>query len=154
MPETRSRLREAGGEAVRKELSQLLLRELWEPIPSTECLTQTPIPSQIFLRDKRDTLGRLVKVKVAGGHCRSTSSVATEALLTTIGIAATLNHSIAAMDVEAAYLEVDIGQDQEDQRHPFRTLQTGTMVLRLWIMDLWIYRLWITDYERKSNGIS
>jgi hypothetical protein len=107
---------------VRKELKQLLEHEVWTPVHANTATSSTPLPSQLFLRDKRDSSGALVKVKarfVAGGHRQirdkenhASPTVANEALLTTVAIAASLSHNVASIDVEAAYLEVDIDREQ------------------------------------------
>jgi hypothetical protein len=109
---------DADVDAVRKEISQLLRRKVWTPLHAAEKAPRAVIPSQLFLRDKRDAAGSLLKVKgrlVAGGHrqardgeSNASPTIATEALLTLVGVAASRNHHVAAIDVEAAYLEVDM----------------------------------------------
>jgi hypothetical protein len=110
-----------GLEAVRRELGQLLRRRVWTPVPRGTRTSSAPLPCQLFLREKVDAEGRVIRVKgrlVAGGHRQyrgtddhASPTVATEALLTIIGIAGAQGHDFASMDVEAAYLEVDIDRE-------------------------------------------
>jgi hypothetical protein len=110
-----------GREAAVKEIRQLMEKRVFEMIPADVPAGRT-IPSQLFLREKRDAQGTITKIKgrlVAGGHRQlrnaeadnSSPTISTEALLTVVAVAATKGHKMAAIDVEGAYLECDIDED-------------------------------------------
>jgi hypothetical protein len=109
---------EPGRDAITKELQQLLSRGVWTPIAANESPKASPLPSKIFLKEKFDADGNRIKTKarlVAGGHRQergvedySSPTVTTEALMTVLAISAAKGHSLASIDVEAAYLEVNI----------------------------------------------
>jgi hypothetical protein len=111
---------EAGRQAALVEIRQMLNKGVFHMIdPYASVRT---IPSQLFLKQKRDANGVNTKVKgrlVAGGHKQlrdisddvSSPTVSTEALLLVAAVSAAKGHRIATVDVEAAFLECDIDSE-------------------------------------------
>jgi hypothetical protein len=111
---------QAGREAAVNEIDQLLRKQVFEMLePHVLC---RHIPSQLFLKEKRDANGNIVKIKgrlVAGGHRQtrfpnedtSSPTVSTEGLLTVVAVSAAKRHQLASVDVEGAYLECDIDRE-------------------------------------------
>ena len=77
-------------EAVRKELQQMLDKEVWEPVHSMDIDKKSKIiPSMLFLKEKYNPEGQFEKLKarlVAGGH-RQNLTLYTEEEISSLTIA-------------------------------------------------------------------
>jgi hypothetical protein len=112
---------EAERAAVVKEMSQMLRRRVWTPVPADIEPPDRALPSQAFIKVKEDADGRPTETKallVVGGHKQergdedySSPTVSTEGLMTVLALPAAKRHVIASIDVEAAFLEIDIDRD-------------------------------------------
>jgi hypothetical protein len=109
-----------GRDAAMKEINQLLGKRVFEPV--SPHVKVACIPSKLFLKEKRNAAGEVIKVKgrlVAGGHRQlrggdddnSSPTVSTEGLLTVLAVSASKGHVLRTVDVEGAYLECDMPSD-------------------------------------------
>jgi hypothetical protein len=106
-----------GRDAAMKEINQLLDKMVFEPV--SPHVKVACIPSKLFLKEKRNAAGEVIKVKgrlVAGGHRQlrggdddtSSPTVSTEGLL---AVSAAKGHVLRTVDVEGAYLECDMSSN-------------------------------------------
>lgn len=106
--------------SIKAEIQQMLEKKVWTPIRKEE-IDVMVIPSKMFLKEKRDPNGALIKIKarlVAGGHLqnreehRDTSSptLSYPSLLIISLLAAKYGHRVVTVDITGAYLNADMDE--------------------------------------------
>ena len=114
-------------EAVKKEMSQMLSKGVWEPVFArdlTEEDRKSIIVSRLFLKEKVKANGEFEKLKarlVAGGHQQdrtvyekkhtSSPTIATTSVMLIAAIAAEEKREVVTMDIGGAYLHADMKKD-------------------------------------------
>ena len=106
------------------ELEGLLKLKAFEPVSfdGFDFSTKKVIPMSLFLRDKLDSMGNLIKLKarlVAGGHRqdrtlypnRGSPTAAIQSIFSIINIAAAENRHVLTFDVSMAYLQADMNEE-------------------------------------------
>jgi hypothetical protein len=117
---------EAAGEAVRKELCQLVNKQVWkyENVQNRKNWRKelNPIRSSFIVNEKIDAAGNFIKVKgrlVGGGNTQdkelydnlSSPTVSLESIFMLLGIFAHRDMDITTVDITGAYLEVKLLSD-------------------------------------------
>jgi hypothetical protein len=108
--------------AIKRELEQMLAKEVWEGVPSDAKAPVRPIPSSMFLKEKLHPDGSFDKLKarlVAGGHRQdrgiyddvSFPTVTTQSVMMVLAIAASEGRKVAVSDIGSAYLNASIGDN-------------------------------------------
>ena len=105
-------------EAVLSEIAQLMEKGVLEVVEPAQAKGNQILYSHIFLKEKRDQSGKLIKVKgrlVAGGdkqdrqvytvERRTSPTIHTESLFMLISLAASKHMDLASIDIEGAFLE-------------------------------------------------
>ena len=108
-------------QAVRAELEQMINKGVFKILTPSEARGKVIIQSHMFMKEKRDQLGELIKVKarlVAGGNemdksiytaDRTTSpTIHVESLFMILALAAILDWKVSSVDVEGAFLDVTL----------------------------------------------
>jgi hypothetical protein len=108
-------------EAVKAELSQMLSKNVFEMVLPADVKNNHVIHSHMFLKEKRDQNGNLLKVKarlVAGGNemdksvyteeKRTSPTVHTESIFMLLAWAAQNGMTVASIDIEGAFLESNL----------------------------------------------
>lgn len=113
--------------SIMKELQQLVDKEVWEIIDKanlSEKQLRKVIRSSMFLTEKYTASGQFDKLKsrlVAGGDMQdktlydnlSSPTVAQETIMMVLAIAAIEKRKVTTIDITGAYLECEIGDDDE-----------------------------------------
>tara|TARA_B100002003_G_C14152859_1_gene554651 strand:- start:307 stop:5016 length:4710 start_codon:yes stop_codon:yes gene_type:complete len=111
--------------SMRKEIQQLVEKDVWKVLTLKErkkIFYKEIIRSSMFYKEKFDSVGNFIKLKcrlVAGGNEQdptvytnnSSPTVSMEAVNMVLAIAASKDQYIYAVDVEGAYLEASIEED-------------------------------------------
>ena len=111
-------------EAVKKELSQMLSKGVWEPVFAqdlTEEERKSIIVSRLFLKEKYKANGEFEKARlVAGGHQQdrtvydrqeTSPTIATSSVMIIAAIAAVEKREVVTMNIGGAYLHADMKKD-------------------------------------------
>ena len=110
---------DAGRKATRAELEQMITKRVWSGVPSHVTDSVKVIPSQVFIKEKRDSAGNYIKHKarlVAGGHRQdrslyedvSSPTVSTSSVMTVLAIAVKEHRYAMTVDIAGAYLNAAI----------------------------------------------
>ena len=107
--------------ACRAELIQMVRKGVFRVLTPTEVKGRPIIQSHMFMKEKRDQKGDLIKVKarlVAGGDAmdksvytaekRTSPTVHTESFFMLLALAASRGMKVASIDIESAFLECDM----------------------------------------------
>ena len=108
-------------EAILSELTQMITKKVFKVVPWSRARGHKVLRSHVFLKEKRDQEGALIKVKarlVAGGdgqdrslypvEKRTSPTVHTESIFCLLGLAAAEGLKVGSIDIEAAFLEPDL----------------------------------------------
>jgi hypothetical protein len=145
---------DAGKVAAVNEIKQMMAKGVFSIMEPSARVRY--IPSHLFLKEKRDSSGRVTKLKgrlVAGGHRQphqdvedvSSPTVSVEGLLTVLAVSAAKGHHFATVDVEGAFLECSMDEDifmrlapdvcalliEDDPKHRKSLRPDGSIVVQL-----------------------
>jgi Reverse transcriptase (RNA-dependent DNA polymerase) len=101
-------------DAIKAELSQMVSKQVWEPMPFAEMRHRKCISSKMFIKEKSD--GRVKARLVAGGHQQdrgiyedlSSPTVDTTSVFAMAAVAAEEERFVISIDFEAAYLNAEL----------------------------------------------
>jgi hypothetical protein len=108
-----ARLGTRATDAIKAELSQMVSKQVWEPMPFAEMRHRKCISSKMFIKEKSD--GRVKARLVAGGHQQdrgiyedlSSPTVDTTSVFAMAAVAAEEERFVISIDFEAAYLNAE-----------------------------------------------
>ena len=109
-------------DSIKAELKQMLDKEVWTPQEKDFITNKKIIPSSMFIKEKFDETGNLIKLKsrlVAGGneqdkeeiYDNSSPTVSNESLFMILAIAAGERRHFRTFDVQGAYLEAKMTEE-------------------------------------------
>ena len=109
-------------DSIKAELKQMLDKEVWTPQEKDFITNKKIIPSSMFIKEKSDETGNLIKLKsrlVAGGneqdkeeiYDNSSPTVSNESLFMILAIAAGERRHFRTFDVQGAYLEAEMTEE-------------------------------------------